>query len=68
MSAAIKALAYARVSTPDQADSDLSIPAQLKAIRAYTEKNNIVIIEEYIDEGISAFNDEGKRLSFNAMI
>jgi len=49
MSEAVKALAYARVSTPDQADSDLSIPAQLKAIRSYAEKNDITIVDEYID-------------------
>lgn len=68
MSEIHKALAYARVSTLDQADSDLSIPAQLKAIRNYAEKNNMEIVEEYIDEGISAFSDDAKRLSFNAMI
>lgn len=68
MNKCIKALAYARVSTSDQAESDLSIPAQLKEIRIYAEKNDIEIVEEYKDEGISAFSDEGKRLSFNAMI
>ncbi|MCL6611536.1 MAG: recombinase family protein [Peptococcaceae bacterium] len=66
--AGLKALAYARVSTPEQADSDLSIPAQLKAIRVYAHNNGIEIIDEYVDEGISAFNDEGKRFAFNAMI
>ena len=68
MDKTINALAYARVSTPDQADADLSIPAQLKAIRVYAEANKIVILDEYVDEGISAFHDEGKRLAFNALI
>lgn len=68
MASKVKALAYARVSTQDQADADLSIPAQLKAIRAYAEKNNITIEDEYVDEDISAYHDEGKRFAFNAMI
>lgn len=63
-----KALAYARVSTPDQAETDLSIPAQIKAIRKFAEINNISIGDEYIDEGVSAYNDEVKRIYFNAMI
>lgn len=68
MAAQLKALAYARVSTPEQAESDLSIPAQLKAIRSYAKSNNIIILDEYVDEGISAYHDERKRISFNAMI
>ncbi len=68
MTKSIKVLAYARVSTPDQAEADLSIPAQLKAIHAYAKENNMDIVEDYIDEGISAYHDEGKRIAFNAMI
>ncbi len=62
------ALAYARVSTLDQAESDLSIPAQLREISKYAEANNIEILHEYVDEGISAYNDEAKRIEFNRMI
>ncbi|MEW6182269.1 MAG: recombinase family protein [Bacillota bacterium] len=64
----IKALSYARVSTPEQAEADLSIPAQLKAIRAYAENNGMVIVKEYVDEGVSAYHDEGKRFGFKALI
>lgn len=42
-------LAYARVSSQDQADRDLSIPAQLKAIHEFAERNGLTIVEEYID-------------------
>lgn len=64
----VKALAYARVSTPGQVEADLSIPAQLKEIRAYAENNCLKIVKEYIDEGVSAYHDEGKRIQFNLMI
>ncbi len=68
MSNPLKALAYARVSTVEQAEADLSIPAQLREIKQYTLTNKIEIVDEYIDEGLSAYNDETKRLSFNKMI
>ena len=64
----IKALAYARVSTAEQAEADLSIPAQLKEIKKYALANSIEIIEEFIDEGLSAYNDETKRIAFNQMV
>jgi len=48
------ALAYARVSTKEQAEKGLSIPAQLKAIREYASSHSFRILEEYKDEGESA--------------
>ena len=48
------ALAYARVSTKEQAEKGLSIPAQLKAIREYANSHGFRILEEYIDGGESA--------------
>ncbi len=47
-----KAALYARVSS-DKQDTDLSISAQLKAIRDYAEKNSYVIAREFIDEAES---------------
>jgi len=47
-------LSYARVSTKEQAEKGLSIPAQLKAIREYATSHDFKITEEYIDEGESA--------------
>ncbi len=43
---------YARVSS-DRQDVDLSIAAQLRALRDYAEKNNYAIVREYIDEAES---------------
>ncbi len=41
--------AYARVSSQDQADRDLSIPAQQQAIREYAARKDLLIIREYVD-------------------
>ena len=43
---------YARVSS-DRQDVDLSISAQLRALRDYAEKNGYVVAREYIDEAES---------------
>jgi site-specific DNA recombinase len=45
---------YARVSTDKQAQKELSIPAQLSAMRQYAKSNAWRIIAEYVDEGESA--------------
>ncbi len=38
---ATKAVGYARVSTPDQAEKDLSLPAQMSAIRRYAQDHGL---------------------------
>ncbi|MXW25222.1 MAG: hypothetical protein F4Z77_02810, partial [Dehalococcoidia bacterium] len=43
---------YARVSS-DRQDVDLSVSAQLRALRDYAEKNNYLVTREYIDEAES---------------
>ena len=43
---------YARVSS-DRQDVDLSIAAQLRALRDYAEKNGFAVAREYIDEAES---------------
>ena len=43
---------YARVSS-DRQDVDLSIAAQLRALRDYAEKNNYLVAREYVDEAES---------------
>ena len=43
---------YARVSS-DRQDVDLSVAAQLRALRDYAEKNDYVVVREYIDEAES---------------
>ena len=45
----MKAAVYARVSSDSQ-DVDLSISAQLRAVRDYAVKNGFEIVREYIDE------------------
>lgn len=53
--ALVRAAVYARFSSDNQRDE--SIDAQLRAIHEYAEKNNIVIVEEYIDRARSATTD-----------
>ena len=57
---------YARVSTPRQADGDLSIPDQKRAIAAYCKTRGWAIIAEYVDAGVSATDDN--RPEFQRMI
>ncbi len=45
----LSAALYARVSS-DRQDVDLSIAAQLRALRDYAERNGYLIEREYIDE------------------
>lgn len=58
-------VAYARVSTAEQADG-MSLDAQLRAIRAYAEQRNLFIIAEFIERGASATDDS--RPEFQRMI
>ena len=43
---------YARVSS-DRQDVDLSVSAQLRALREYAEKNGYLVAREYVDEAES---------------
>ncbi len=43
---------YARVSS-DRQDVDLSVAAQLRALRDHAKKNNYLVVREYIDEAES---------------
>ncbi len=49
---AVPAALYARVSS-DRQDVDLSVAAQLRALRDYAERNGYVVAREYIDEAES---------------
>ena len=48
----VPAALYARVSS-DRQDVDLSVAAQLRALRDYAEKNNYLVVREYVDEAES---------------
>lgn len=49
----MKCLTYARVSTDKQADKQLSIPAQLSAMRQYAQSRGWVVLEEFVELGVS---------------
>ena len=57
---------YVRVSSEKQAEKDLSIPAQLKALREYAKRNEHVIVREFVDEAESARTSN--RPAFQEMI
>jgi len=62
----MKAALYARVSSQGQADKDLSIPAQLKALREFALKKGGSVVVEFIDEAESARSAD--RPKFQEMI
>ena len=62
----MKAAIYARVSSEKQAEKDLSIPAQLKALRKYALDRDWDISAEYVDEAESA--KSANRPAFQEMI
>ena len=43
---------YARVSSERQ-DVDLSVSAQMRALRDYADKNDYKVVREYVDEAES---------------
>jgi site-specific DNA recombinase len=61
-----KAVAYARVSTAEQAEQDLSLPAQISAIRKYAQDHGLVLVGEYVERGISGTDDN--RPEFRQML
>ena len=56
---------YARVSS-DRQDVDLSISAQLRALREYARKNGYIVVREFVDEAESGRTI--KRPGFQVMI
>ena len=60
----MKAVVYARYSCDHQREE--SIEGQLRECKAYAEKNNIMIIDSYIDRAMSAKTDN--RPQFQQMI
>jgi len=62
----VKVALYARVSSERQAEKDLSIAAQLKALRKHASKNDWTVCREFIDEAESA--KSANRPAFQEMI
>src|SRR5579872_7106612 len=61
-----KVALYARVSSERQAEKDLSIPAQLTALRNYAFKHGWEAVKEFVDEAESARS--ANRPAFQEMI
>lgn len=57
---------YARCSSDMQAEKDLSVPAQLRELREYAQRQGWTIYREYVDEGRSALSAD--REAFQEMI
>lgn len=57
---ALRVVLYARVSTAEQAEKDLSIPAQLDAMRRYCHDRGYTAVTEYVEPGASATDDNRK--------
>ena len=53
---------YARVSTDKQADKELSLPAQLQAMRDYARSRDWTVVEEFVESGASARTAERPEL------
>jgi DNA invertase Pin-like site-specific DNA recombinase len=64
---ALGAIAWARVSTDEQQERGLSIPEQLRDMRAYAKSQGIEIVHEF-HEVASAFRYEGRRVEFSKML
>lgn len=59
-------VAYARVSTAEQAEKDLSLPAQCKAIAEFAVRHGALIAQEYVEAGASG--TEANRPVFNRLL
>ena len=62
----MRVVLYARVSSERQAEKDLSIPAQLKALRDYASTKNWRVVKEFVDAAESART--ANRPEFQCMI
>ena len=57
----IRTALYIRVSTEEQAIHGLSLEAQDAALTDYAKKNDLIIVDRYVDEGITARKKMTKR-------
>lgn len=61
----LKAVLYARVSSKEQEQEGYSIPAQLKLLKDYAQKNNLKIVRVF--EDVETAKQSG-RAYFNEMV
>jgi len=57
----MKVVLYARVSTSQQAERDLSIPDQIRQLRAYCKEHGYEVAKEFREEGASARDENRPR-------
>lgn len=50
----LRAAIYCRVSTEEQATEGMSINAQKKSLIDYAHRNHMIVVDAFVDEGISA--------------
>lgn len=62
------AAGYIRVSTEEQARRGVSLESQESAIRDYCDRNDLRLIDLYIDRGITARKKLSKRVEFMRMM
>jgi site-specific DNA recombinase len=55
-------ISYLRVSTPEQAERELSLPAQRRAIAEYATRNGAAIAREYVEAGCSGMSPHRPRV------
>ena len=64
-----RVVTYCRVSSDEQAEKDLSIPAQRKALRRWVdEQPDFELVAEFADEGQSAYAPAERRPGFCEMV
>ena len=59
---------YGRVSTEEQAIRGFSIEAQVDALKEHCKKNNMKIVDIYLDEGISGAKPPLKRPALKRLL
>ena len=63
-----RAALYSRVSTEEQALHGVSLDAQRERLTEYAKENNLIVVDHYTDEGISARKKYTGRPEFMRMI
>ncbi|MGH9644862.1 MAG: recombinase family protein, partial [Terriglobales bacterium] len=67
MTTMIPVVAYLRVSTGKQAEGELSIPDQRRAIHTFCQERKWEVVAEYIDH-VSASDEDKRRPEFERMV
>ena len=66
MASTIRAFGYARVSVDEEGDNNASIASQIAAIQSHCARNNIELVETFVEAGVSG--TKAIRKQFDLMI